>query len=347
MSKILIAASGTGGHLFPALYIAEELKKLGDCNIQFCGSGRPLEEKIIGSKGYKVNVIPVVGVSRRGIKGKLEFLLKLPKAIIKTLEIFKSFQPDAVIGVGGYISVLPVLIAKFKKIPTLIHEAEKIPGLANKFLAYFADKASLAYAETTFPRKIKTFYTGQPLNPKLYQVESLKEKDKNNILVLGGSQGAEALDKAMLGIRDFLKANNWNVLHQARKGNVDQLQAAYEKESVNAQVVSFIDDMKTAYQQAALIITRSGANTVRELEVVGRPAILIPLPNAPEQKENAEVFVEKYPFALVLEESSLKDNLINYIEKLACIKVDLEEAKQESAARKIAELIFPPKISAE
>ncbi len=308
--KILIAASGSGGHLLPALYIAEEFQKLlPDSKIEFCGSGRPLEEKLIGRRGYPINIIPIVGVSRRGLLGKLEFIFKLPWAFIKTLYLIFRFQPDLVLGVGGYISVLPIILGKVAFAKTVIHEAELHPGMANRYLSYFADLATLANPETQFPGTVTKAYTGQPLNPKLFNLSYPFPKDLKRILILGGSQGANKLDLGIAGLADFFAAQGIAIKHQSRPENIDHLKSVYQQKNIEAEVFSFSDDIPTLYQWADLIITRSGLNTVRELELIGKPAIFVPLPKAPEQRENAEVYQRQFLAEVVSESEQLSSDL--------------------------------------
>ncbi len=308
--KILIAASGSGGHLLPALYIAEEFQKLlPDSKIEFCGSGRPLEEKLIGRRGYPINIIPIVGVSRRGLLGKVEFMFKLPWAFLKTLYFMFRFKPDLVLGVGGYISVLPIILGKLCFAKTVIHEAELHPGMANRYLSYFADLATLANLETQFPGKVKKAFTGQPLNPKLFSLSYPFPTELKRILILGGSQGANKLDLGIAGLADFFASEGIAIKHQSRPENTDHLKTVYQEKKIAAEVFSFSDEIPAFYQWADLIITRSGLNTVRELELIGKPAIFVPLPKAPEQRENAEQYKQRFLAEIISESEDLSAEL--------------------------------------
>lgn len=338
--KFLIAASGTGGHLLPALYIAKEIQKQQpDAEILFCGAGRPLEQKIINEKGgYPLSIIEIVGLSRRGLRGLLEFLVKIPKAILQTREIFKTFQPDYVIGVGGYISVLPVVFARLYGKKSLIHEAEHSPGLANKLLSYFAHQATTAFPDVAFPnKKLKQIHTGQPLNPDLYNI-SEPEGDRN-LLILGGSQGAEALDKML---PEVLAASDhkFNIIHQCRQDNVESLQSRYQSLGLNAEVQSFIDDMPAAYAKSDFIISRAGLNSVKELEIVRRPSLIIPLPKAPEQKQNAEHLAEQGIAILVEESKNFKEDLTLALSDLTKLKILKENHLSRNSAQQIADLLL-------
>jgi UDP-N-acetylglucosamine--N-acetylmuramyl-(pentapeptide) pyrophosphoryl-undecaprenol N-acetylglucosamine transferase len=305
--RILIAASGTGGHLFPALYLAREIQRRDPAvQIWFVGSGRPLEAKIIDAAGFHREVLDVVGVNRRGLRGLVEFLGKLPRALRQAWKILAAFKPDAVVGVGGYVSVLPVFLAWGRGIPTWIHEAELAPGLANRFLAFFATKASVAFKNAKMPRQSRVVFTGHPLRDEILKVpSSLPETTAiTNVLVIGGSQGAESLDRALPALGEILKSAQLTVLHQCRAANVEKVSRAYQEQGVSASVAPFIEDMAAAYMWAHLVVSRSGAGTLMELCVVNRPAILVPLPSKGiQQLSNARV-LENQGKALVVEEGA-------------------------------------------
>lgn len=338
MKKLIyIAASSTGGHILPAIYIAQELEKLiPEVEIEFIGSGRRLEKQLIGAKGYRINNIPIVGVSRRGISGKAEFLLKLPKALYITSKLFLR-KPIAVIGVGGYVSVLPVALAKLYSVPSLIHEVEKSPGLANKFLSYFATISTVAFNETKFPSKIKKYVTGQPLNPKLYNIQREACEKVKNVLIVGGSLGSNALDNSMRDLSSFFKEKKYCIHHQCRKENIGNLNNSYQNSGIEYKVETFIEDISLAYNKADLIISRAGANTMLELELVGKRTIVVPLPNAPEQRSNALLLSKLDNMEMIDESDALSSDIKSSIENLEKINglTNLEASKLNSA-REIA-----------
>jgi len=219
--------------------------------------------------------------------------------------VLKTFQPNLVLGVGGYSSFYPVTAARLKSLPTWIHEAESKPGLANKVLSKYATKISTAFDVKAFPSK-KMLITGHPVRPEILEV---KAKDSttipHNLFLMGGSQGAKALDIAMAQIAPFLKERNLSILHQARAENIDIVSKSYEASGLNAEVISFIDDMVLAYNWSDIIISRSGAGSVAEVSAINRPVIFVPLPSsqADHQKFNAKV-LEKQGKAIVVEEGS-------------------------------------------
>lgn len=309
--NVLIAASGTGGHLFPALFIAKALKAFDpEVCIEFVGSGRALEEQIIDKAGFKRHVIQTVGLKRRGIKGLLEFLFTFPKALLQTRALFSSFAPDVVIGVGGYVSFFPVIMAWLKGVPSWIHEAELEPGMANKILAHFADRISYSFKDARVAGNSKAIFTGHPVREEIKQIaikEPLALKPRN-ILVLGGSQGADAIDKAMLELAPKLAAADLSVWHQSRPENIEALTRAYTAAKLESQVMPFVHDMPGAYQWAHLLICRAGASTIMELSVLNKPAILIPYPFAQgdHQTANAMTLVKEGK-ALLVDERQARD----------------------------------------
>ena len=301
---ILIAASGTGGHLLPALEIARALERRSEFRIECVGTDRPLERKLIGDAGYTRHIIQTSGLVGTGVRGVLRALLVWPRGFLQVWRLLSTLQPAAVVGVGGYASVLPVSIAALRGIPTWIHEAERSPGWANRFLRFFARGISGAYADTRILGR-SVVHTGQPVRQAVLGVPpvSLQGQAPKNLLVLGGSQGARAVDEVMQANLPLLKERGVEVRHQCRPENVETLTAAYQAADVPAQVVPFIDDMCEAYSWSHIILGRAGAGAVLEVGVVNRPAIFIPLAIAQggHQKENAMRLVT-HGKALVVEE---------------------------------------------
>ncbi len=305
--RVLIAASGTGGHLIPALHIARALKALAPAaEIEFIGAGKPLEEKLIDGAGYKRHVVASAGVKRRSVIGVLQFLARLPAGILQTLRLFRQFRPDVVVGVGGYVSVLPVVLARLKGIPTWAHEAELHPGLANKTLGYFADRMSISFANTRLKGRVKTEFTGHPVRPELAGVERFQARAgaPSRLLVLGGSQGARGLDQAVQEIAPLLAERKVQVVHQCRPESIDLVANGYRAANVSASVVPFIDDMAGAYDWSDVIISRAGASSVAEISCVNRPTIFVPYPfqQGTHQTDNARE-LEKQGKAVIVEET--------------------------------------------
>lgn len=305
--RVLIAASGTGGHLIPALHIATALKAAAPgVLIEFIGAGRPLEEKLIDGNGYVRHVVTSAGVKRRSIVGLLQFVSRLPVGVAQIFRLFRRFQPDVVVGVGGYVSVLPLILARCMRVPTWAHEAELHPGLANRTLGYFADRMSVSFANTRLAGRVKVEFTGHPVRPELAGVDRLqiREGAPSRLLVLGGSQGARGLDQALPEIAPFLAARAVQVVHQCRAESMDLVANGYRAAKVAASVVPFIDDMAGAYDWSDVIISRAGASSVAEISCANRPTVFVPYPfqQGTHQTDNARE-LERLGKAVIVEET--------------------------------------------
>ncbi|MBX7145277.1 MAG: undecaprenyldiphospho-muramoylpentapeptide beta-N-acetylglucosaminyltransferase [Oligoflexia bacterium] len=304
--KVLIAASGTGGHLLPALAIAQALRERGT-QVEFVGSGRPLEERLIVGAGFVRHIVQTVGVKRRGLSGWLEFFFTLPRAVLQTWRLISAFQPDVVVGVGGYASVLPVLVAWLRGLPSWIHEAELRAGLANAVLSFFATRVSLAFEEARLPCMSRARFTGHPIRKELLVAskEVGQKPSPKHLLVMGGSQGAQALDQAMLALAHQLKELGVELTHQCREENVQRVESGYKQAALKARVLPFIADMAATYAWSDAVVCRAGAGTVMEIEALNIPALFVPYPFAQgnHQAANARTLVRKGK-ALMVEEGA-------------------------------------------
>lgn len=326
--RILIAAGGTGGHIFPALHVAAAIKNLNpSVVIEFVGTGRPLEEKLIVGAGYKLTVVPISGLVGRGLVGVIKFIFSFPGAFLKTWQLLSTFKPDLVFGFGGYSSFLPVTISWMRGIPTWIHEAEASPGLANKVLGFYVNRISTAFPSTAFS-KSRSLATGHPVRVDLLSVSKMKALSKNpvKILIVGGSQGSRAIDEAMIEIAPKLAQKEVFITHQTRPENEEKVRQAYKNAGVTSQVVSFIKEMPSAYEDCDIIIARSGAGTVAEVAVINRPAIFVPLPSSQggHQLVNAKILADLGKAIIVTEGESFSSSLWRTLETLT----DLTEYKK-------------------
>lgn len=287
--RILISATGTGGHIFPAIAIARAIQARVESDfggkkveIRFIGTGRDLEKKIIDQTGFPLEIIPISGLKGRGLKGIFNFVIRFPKALIMGWRLFRQFRPQLVIGVGGYGSFLPITLAYLSGIPTWIHEAELYPGTANWVLAHYCTKVSIAFEDTKFGNRSLEF-TGHPIKSEIRNIKArsqANDQPPRRILVIGGSLGAAALDNAMLESGQALKLANVEIWHQSRPDAVAQVQQGYNELGISARVDSFIKDMAEAYSWSDVIVSRAGAGSVLEIGVANRPSILVPLPNS-------------------------------------------------------------------
>lgn len=337
--RVLVAASGSGGHLIPALHIIDALKSIQPSAVVECiGVGRPLEEKILGKHGLKRHIISSTAIKQRGVAGLLRFVVNLPKCVWQCIRLFRQFKPDVVVGVGGYASVMPVVVARFMRIPSWAHEAELRPGLANTVLGYFASTISISFEQTKIRGGANLEFTGHPVRPELASVErvEIRSASPQRLLVLGGSQGAEGLDRAVDEIGSFLRERDVEVVHQCRSENVDLVINSYRAAGVKASVVSFIEDMAGAYDWADVIISRAGASSVAEIGCVNKPTLFVPYPyqQGTHQSDNAQCLVSAGK-AVVVEEL-----LANFGERLL---TGLKEIFDEERYRTMKQASFEPR----
>mgnify|MGYP006274604047 CR=1 FL=1 len=305
--RVLVAASGTGGHLIPALHVVDALREVtSGAVVEFIGAGKPLEEKLIVGRGFTRHIISSAGVKRRGLLGLVQFAARLPIGVFQCVRLFRRFKPDVVVGVGGYVSVLPLVVARIMRIPSWAHEAELHPGMANRVLGYVADRMSVSFRETTVKGRAVVEFTGHPVRPELKAVDraAVRTGAPSRLLVLGGSQGARGLDEAVAHFGALLSSRGVEVVHQCRQENVDLVLNSYRAAKVKASVVSFIDDMAGAYEWSDIIISRAGASSVAEISCVNRPAVFVPYPfqQGTHQSDNARALANLHK-AIVVEEN--------------------------------------------
>ncbi len=293
MKKIMIMAAGTGGHVFPGLALAEEFQKQG---IEICwlGSKNGMEKSWVESANIPFQYIEIKGLRGNGLLGWLLAPLNILTAIFQAKKIIKQQQPNLVLGMGGFVCGPGGIAAKLLGIKLVLHEQNAIPGLTNKLLSKIANLVITAFPQQKIIGK-NVIEIGNPVRSGLAEIVVLSPKKQFNILVLGGSRGALAINETMPATLKLLN-KTVNVIHQTGEKTFPQTLALYQQtdfDKVQYQVVDFIDDMVKAYQQADLVICRSGALTVSELIASARPAIMIPFPFAVDdhQTANAQVLV--------------------------------------------------------
>jgi len=291
--KIWIATGGTGGHVFPALSVANELSKRGH-KITISTDGR-VSKMVRDGKPKKARMVHI-WASGVGAKSKIKQMLALSKIGISAIALilrFAIFRPNRVVAFGGYASVPAVFAAHVWKIPTYLHEQNAAIGRANKFALRWVKTLMTSFKTVDgIPKqtKARVVYTGLPVREDFIKNAHAPLKHKNKILVTGGSLGAQILDEIVpLSVAE-MKNKKIFITHQTRPENVEKLQRFYAENKIRANVLSFIRDMSTAIIDADLVIGRSGASTVIELETIGRPAILVPLNINPDQAANAKSF---------------------------------------------------------
>lgn len=330
IERVIISGGGTGGHIFPAIAIADEIKKRNpSADILFVGAIGKMEMEKVPAAGYKIAGLPIVGFQRRFTFSNFLLPFKIVESLLKARSILKNFKPQVVVGVGGYASGPTLKSATFLKIPTLVQEQNSFPGKTNKLLAKDVSALCTAYEglEKFFPKE-KITLTGNPVRFEMVNIAGKREEafeyykldpTKKTILVIGGSLGARTLNQSMLNHFDLLMANGIQVLWQSGKLYFNSIREQLEgKESANIHLVEFIDRMDLAYALADVIISRAGAISVSELCLIQKPVILVPSPNVSEdhQTKNAMALVNKNAALLVKDSEAIETLLPTAIDLL-------------------------------
>jgi UDP-N-acetylglucosamine--N-acetylmuramyl-(pentapeptide) pyrophosphoryl-undecaprenol N-acetylglucosamine transferase len=298
MKTILIAGGGTGGHVFPGLSVAHALRELADVDVVFAGSPRGLETRIIPQHGYTLELLDVEPMKGGGPARAVRGALVAAKAMRHATGLIGRIRPSAVLSVGGYAAGPAALACVRARVPLAILEPNSLLGLANRLLAPFAARAYVAWAETARHfRGDKARLYGVPLRPGFEPRAYAPKSGARRVLVLGGSQGASALNERVPGAiaRDNGNVGELHVLHQTGKDREEDVRQAYERAGVkSATVVPFLDDVAEQMSAADVVIARAGAVTVAEILAIGRPSILVPFPHAADdhQAKNAMALAE-------------------------------------------------------
>lgn len=333
--KFILSGGGTGGHIYPAVAIADELKsRYPDAEILFVGASDRMEMDKVPQAGYKIEGLWISGIQRKLTLRNLAFPLKLVTSLLRSNKIIKTFKPDAVIGTGGFASGPLLQVATSKKIPSLIQEQNSYPGITNKLLGKKVDTICVAYEglEKFFPKE-KIRLTGNPIRKDLLEVKSkqIEGKDafalvhsKHTFLVLGGSLGARRINQLIEQYLDTFQTQNVQVIWQCGKLYYDQYKQYNNID--NVQVHAFLNNMDLAYAAADVIISRAGAISVSELCIVGKPVIFIPSPNVAEdhQTKNAKAVADKGA-AILIREKDLETDF----EKQFLALISNEEKRRE------------------
>lgn len=320
--KILISGGGTGGHVFPAIAIANELKKrLPDVSILFIGAKGKIEISKVPEAGYPIEALWISGLQRNINVKNLSFPLKLILSLLKSRKIINKFKPDIVIGVGGYASGPALKMAQKSGVPTLIQEQNSFPGITNRLLAKSVDKICVAYEgmEKYFD-KSKIVITGNPIREEVIDIDGKRNEalqffdlsaDKKTLLVIGGSQGAKSINESIDANLKLFIENDIQIIWQTGKYYFNKAIDIQEKSGEkNIQVLEFIKRMDMAFAAADIVISRAGAIAISELTAVKKPVIFVPLPSAAEdhQTKNAMKLVNNEA-ALLIKNSEANEKL--------------------------------------
>lgn len=342
---ILISGGGTGGHIFPALSIANALRRRLNTEILFVGAEDRMEMERVPAAGYPIKGLPVAGFNRRNLLKNIPVLIKVWKSMRMARKIVEDFKPDIAIGVGGYCSGPTLKAAQKKGVPTLIQEQNSYAGVTNKLLAKKADRICVAYEgmDRFFPAD-KIILTGNPIRHDLHDPSLSREGarrrfgldgDKPTILVIGGSLGALTINESMeKGLRRLTDAG-YQVIWQTGKSFAERAKNT-AKGLKGVVVTPFISDMTGAYAAATLIVSRAGAGSISEMEALGTPVILVPSPNVAEdhQTKNAQALSSRGAASLI-PDAEAREKLVDEILKLASDKDKLEEMSEKISAMEL------------
>lgn len=355
--RVIISGGGTGGHIFPALAIANELKRTDpEVEILFVGALGRMEMEKIPAAGYEIKGLPVAGFQRKLSLKNLTVLYKLWRSMVLAKRIIKWYNPDVVIGVGGYASGPTLKQAQKLGIPTLVQEQNSYAGVTNKLLAAKAERICVAYEnmERYFPKE-KLILTGNPVRREIVEMKATREEgieffnlkpNMKTILVVGGSLGARTVNDSVIQSLNMLNQYNVQLIWQTGKlyyDNAHKHASGYK----NTRVFEFINRMDLAFAAADLVISRAGAGTISELQLIGKPCIFVPSPNVAEdhQTKNALALVEKNAALMVKDSESQKElfpkavDLIMHPERLEVLSTNLKKLGIANSAERIVKEI--------
>jgi UDP-N-acetylglucosamine--N-acetylmuramyl-(pentapeptide) pyrophosphoryl-undecaprenol N-acetylglucosamine transferase len=350
--RVMIAGGGTGGHVIPALAIAGALKSAYAAEICFIGTARGMETRLVPQAGYALELIDVGQLNRVSLATKLKTVVALPRGILHCLGLLRRWQPHVVVGVGGYASGPAMLAALILRVPTLAFEPNAVPGMANRLIGKRISAAAVNFAPTrAFFRNAEV--TGIPVRTEFFALAPRPPQSAPRLLVMGGSQGARALNQKTPQIAKSLldAVPGLTILHQAGARHAETTEAAYAASGASAdrwKVQAFLEDMPAQFAASDLILARSGASTVAELAASGKPSLLVPFPQAADdhQRKNAEVLVEGGAAVMLLEqdmtEASLLAALTGLLSDPGNLKAMATSARtfaHPQAAARIAEMV--------
>ena len=338
--RVVIAGGGTGGHLFPGLATAKQIvKRFPTANILFVIGRRKMELDILTRSGFNQETIHVEGIKGRGWKKGLVVLFKLPYSFFQSLSILRRHSPHLVLGVGGYSAGPVCLAAKIMGIPTAIHEQNSFPGLTNRLLCRIVDRVFISFevSREHFPGGT-LHLTGNPIREDLLAEKDsrIKTNKEFSILAVGGSQGARAINRALVAALEILKGKGREsqVIHQTGESDHARVVRDYQQKGLEGEIEPFIKDMAGAYHRAEIVVSRAGATTVSELAALGKPSILVPYPYAANrhQETNARMLVEVGGAEMMIEEDlsgeSLAALLMKYMDDKTALKRMGEHAQK-------------------
>ena len=334
--RVIIAAGGTGGHIFPGVAIAREFKRRDpSIEILFVGTRRGLESKIVPREGFELELLTVGALKGVSLFEKIKSLAGLPMSFVAALRILKRFKPDIVIGVGGYSSGPTLLMAALSRRPTMVVEPNAMPGFTNRILARFVDAAALSFedAQKYFGRR--GVVTGNPVRVDFARLKKKARDEKLHVLIFGGSQGARAINGAMVGALPLLasRRDRLSITHQTGERDFEMVSSAYAEAGFDdADVKRFIHDMAEQFERADVLICRSGATTAAEIAAAGKAAIFVPFPFATDdhQRKNAEAFERVGAGRMILQKDLTPNRLAEELNRLMDHPEEISQMEEAS-----------------
>jgi UDP-N-acetylglucosamine--N-acetylmuramyl-(pentapeptide) pyrophosphoryl-undecaprenol N-acetylglucosamine transferase len=345
--RVIVAGGGTGGHVIPALAIAQELRLRYGAQVLFVGTRHGIETRLVPAAGFDLQLIEVGALNRVDFATRLKTVLDLPRAMMSSAKLIREFRPDVMIGVGGYASGPAMLVAGMMNVPTIAFEPNVIPGVANRLVAPMVSAAAVHF-EATCHYFRNCHVTGVPVRREFFNVPARPKDARPTLLVFGGSQGAHAINQVVLQALPILMAAlpSIHIIHQTGERDYLEAQAVYLRTMVSAEVSPFIDDMPGAFARADLLLCRSGASTVAEITAAGKPAIFIPLPTAADdhQTRNAAALADANAARLLPQSELNTEQLVKEIVTLLPDRLSL--AKMSEAAVRFAHSDAAARIAA-
>lgn len=320
--KVLIAAGGTGGHIYPGIAVAKEiLRRDAESEVLFVGTARGLETKIVPDNGFQLSLINSAGLKNVGLVNKIKGLSVLPRSFVEARRIIRQFRPHVVVGAGGYVSGPVLLMAAIMGVPTLVMDSNAMPGFTNRKLAMFIDKAALTFNEALPFFGKKGVVTGNPVRHEFFEIPVMESNDAFHLLIFGGSQGSRPINNAMAEALPLLAGyeGGLTMTHQTGEADFEKIKAAYSDSMFsNADVRPFISDICVEFGKADLLICRAGATTCAEIAAAGKAALMIPFPGAADnhQQKNAEALQNAGAAKMIVQKDLSGETLANEIKKL-------------------------------
>jgi UDP-N-acetylglucosamine--N-acetylmuramyl-(pentapeptide) pyrophosphoryl-undecaprenol N-acetylglucosamine transferase len=340
--RVLIAAGGTGGHIYPGIAVAKEvMRRSPQSEVRFVGTARGLETRLVPQAGFELLLIESAGLKNVSLAARLRGLLVLPKSFFAARRLIREFRPEIVVGAGGYVSGPVLLTAAMMRVPTLVMESNALPGFTNRKLARFVRRAAVTFEAALPYFRGKGVVTGNPVRREFFDIRrKSRDATRFSVLVFGGSQGARAINEAMVAALPHLEKERdaLRIKHQTGETDFEKIRAGYMDAGwgEQAEVRPYIDDMVAEFAAADLIICRAGATTTAELVAAGKAAIMIPFPQAADdhQRKNAEALQEAGAARMILQRELTGERLAAEIAQL--VQSPDELTGMEEAGRKLA-----------